>query len=94
MDMEKQDSIDMVIKILGTMTTDSTTLAAKNAFSMDFAFPYVMYDYEARNHKVVTAVFLVIGIAQSSMSKLLFCPFSKDNHLISAEWDMTHKMNN
>ena len=43
------------------MTSGSTAPATKNAFSMDFAFPYIIYDYEAKNHKVVTADFLVVG---------------------------------
>ena len=29
---------------------------------MDFAFPYIMYDYEAKIYKVLTAEFLVLGM--------------------------------
>ena len=64
MDKEEQQegSVDAVTKEFGTMTTGSTALATKNAFSMDFAFPYIMYDYEAKNCKVVPADFLVVGM--------------------------------
>ena len=67
MDKEEQqeDSIDSLTKTFGMMTPGSTALATKDAFSMDFAFPYIMYYYEAKNCKVVTADFLIVGMNES-----------------------------
>ena len=63
MDKEEQeeDSIDAVTKAFGTTTTGSTAPATKTFFSLDFALPYIMYDYEAKNHKVSLLSFLLLG---------------------------------
>ena len=86
------------------MTIGSTALATKNAFSMDFAFPYIMYNYEAKNHKVVTVDFLVVGMNERFLHPKVnqdgtelhvqvavpsFSP--KDDRLIIAEWHVTHR---
>ena len=106
MDKEEQqeDSVDTVTKAFGTMTTGSTAPATKNAFSMDFAFPYIMYDDEAKNHKVVTADFLVVGVNERflcpkvnqdstelhvQVAVPMFSP--KDDCHIIAEQEMTHR---
>ena len=103
---EQQDSIDAVTNTFGMMTTGSTALATKNTFSMDVALPYIMYNYEAKNHKVVTADFLVVGMNERSLHPKVKVNqdgtelhvqdavpsfFPKDDHLITAEWDMTHR---
>ena len=36
--------------------------AFKDAFCMDFQFPYIMYNYKAKNCKVVTIDFFIVGM--------------------------------
>ena len=59
---QQEDSIDTVSKASGTITTGSTAPATKQAFSMDFTLPYIIYDNEAKKCKAVTADSLVAGM--------------------------------
>lgn len=57
---EEANEIEEIIETVGKM---SVSLPATNVpFSLDFQFPYIMYDYKAKERKVVTIDFLILGL--------------------------------
>ena len=58
-DLGVGDNIDTLTEAVGKMSWGAST--TNKVFSMDLSFPYLLYNYEAKEQKVVTVDFLVFG---------------------------------
>ena len=60
---EEGAGVDEMTEGLGNMKIGGTHRAvSRDKFCLDFQFPYLMYDYEAKDRKVCTIDFLVYGV--------------------------------
>ena len=65
-------NIDTLTEAVGKMSVGEGVSTTNKTFSMDLSFPYLLYNYEAKDQKVVTVDFLVLG-----QNKKMFTPMSQ-----------------
>ena len=60
-DLGVADYIDTLTEAVGKMSVGGGMLTTNQTFSIDLSFPYLLYNYEGKDQKVVTVNFLVLG---------------------------------
>ena len=75
-DLGVGDNIDTLTEAVGKMSVGGGVSTTNQTFSTDLSFPYVLYNYEAKDQKVVTVNFLVFG-----QNKKMFHPMSQRHRM-------------
>ena len=60
-DLGVGNNINTLTEAVGKMSVGGGASTTNQTFSMDLSFPYLLYNYEAKDLKVVTVDFLVFG---------------------------------
>ena len=60
-DLVVGDSIDTLTEAVGKMRVGGGSSTTNKPFSMDYSFPYQLYNYEAKDQNVITVNFLFLG---------------------------------